>query len=85
MFSGYLRHVRLSVLRLPSAWNNSVPSGRIFIKFDIYFQKSPQEIKRKCSIKRQNFQQFTAKSDIPQELQEKFKASLRIYVNIQSV
>jgi len=23
----------------PSAWNNSAPTGRVFIKFDLYFSK----------------------------------------------
>ena len=38
----YLRHVRPSVC--PSAWNNSAPTGRIFIKFEIwrFFRKSVQ-------------------------------------------
>jgi len=39
-----LRHVCLSVC--PSAWNNSVPTGRIFVKLDMnIFRKSIKKIK----------------------------------------
>jgi hypothetical protein len=38
--------VRLSLPVLPSAWNNSFPTGGIFIKFDIlsFFRKSVEKI-----------------------------------------
>jgi len=34
----FIMSVRVSVL--PSAWQNSTPTGRIFMKFDFYFSKN---------------------------------------------
>jgi len=53
-----LRHVSQSVR--PSAWNNSAPTGRIFMKFDfwVFFEKSVQKIQVSLKSDKNNGYKF---------------------------